>query len=93
MQMAKDEGWSTKNGSKWKTMPEQMLRYRSASFFGRIYAPEILMGFKTTDEVEDMQHFSAAKEVKAEVLKPEVDFSTPGTGFSPDFDAETGEVK
>ena len=32
MQMAKDEGWLSKNGSKWKTMPQLMLRYRAASF-------------------------------------------------------------
>src|SRR5690606_41650747 len=39
MEMAVKEGWYQKNGSKWQTMPEQMLRYRAASFFGRIYAP------------------------------------------------------
>ena len=31
---AKAEGWLTKNGSKWKTMPELMLRYRAATLFG-----------------------------------------------------------
>ncbi|MDQ7982256.1 hypothetical protein QYH69_34085 [Paraburkholderia sp. SARCC-3016] len=51
--MAVMEGWYTKNGSKWKTMPDQMLRYRTAAFFGRIYAPELLMGLPTTDELED----------------------------------------
>ena len=51
--MAVMEGWYTKNGSKWKTMPEQMLRYRTAAFFGRVYAPELLMGLPTTDELED----------------------------------------
>jgi hypothetical protein len=33
LEMAKSEGWSTKNGSKWITMPELMLRYRAAAFF------------------------------------------------------------
>jgi hypothetical protein len=51
--MAVMEGWFTKNGSKWKTMPDQMLRYRTAAFFGRVYAPELLMGLPTTDELED----------------------------------------
>jgi hypothetical protein len=51
--MAVMEGWYTKNGSKWKTMPDQMLRYRTAAFFGRVYAPELLMGLPTTDELED----------------------------------------
>jgi hypothetical protein len=52
--LAKAEGWYDKNGSKWKTMPEMMLRYRSASFFGKLYAPEILMGLQTKEENEDI---------------------------------------
>ena len=54
MQMAMDEGWLGKNGSKWKTMPEQMLKYRAASCFARTYCPEVLMGFSTADEAEDV---------------------------------------
>lgn len=54
IQMVKDEGWLNKNGSKWKTMPGQMLKYRAASFFARTYCPEVLMGFSTADEVEDI---------------------------------------
>ncbi|MGP5510916.1 recombinase RecT [Pseudomonas helleri] len=53
MQMAIDEGWLTKNGSKWQTMPEIMLRYRAASLFGRLYAPELLMGLQTQEEAQD----------------------------------------
>lgn len=53
MEMAVKEGWYTKNGSKWKTMPEQMLRYRAASFFGRVYAPELLMGLRSVEEEQD----------------------------------------
>lgn len=51
--MADAEGWSTKSGSKWKTMPEQMLMYRAAAFFVRAYAPEISMGLRSVDEIED----------------------------------------
>lgn len=51
--MANAEGWSTKSGSKWKTMPEQMLMYRAAAFFVRTYAPEISMGLRTADEIAD----------------------------------------
>ena len=51
--MAKAEGWYAKNGSKWQTMPEQMLRYRAASFFVRAYAPELSLGLATREEVED----------------------------------------
>lgn len=53
IQMAKDEGWYSRNGSKWKTLSELMLRYRSAAFFGRLYAPELLIGLKTEDELRD----------------------------------------
>ena len=52
--MAKEEGWSTKSGSKWKTMPELMFRYRAAAFFGRLYAPDVLMGMGSADEAEDI---------------------------------------
>ena len=54
IEMAKAEGWLSKSGSKWKTMPELMLRYRAATFFGRLYAPEILMGMSTSEEAVDI---------------------------------------
>lgn len=54
IQMAIDEGWIQKNGSKWRTMPEVMLRYRAASFFGKLYAPELLMGLQSREEMEDI---------------------------------------
>ena len=54
MQMAKAEGWLDKNGSKWKTMPEVMIRYRAASFFGRLHCPDLIMGIYSADEVIDI---------------------------------------
>lgn len=54
IEMAVKEGWYGKNGSKWQTMDEVMLRYRTASFFGKLYAPELLMGLVTVEESEDM---------------------------------------
>lgn len=53
MAMAKAEGWSTKAGSKWMTMPELMLRYRAAAFFARLYAPDITLGMQTSEENYD----------------------------------------
>lgn len=47
------EGWLSKAGSKWKTMPEQMFRYRTAMLLIRTYAPEVLMGMTSRDELED----------------------------------------
>ena len=62
MKMAKLEGWIDKSGSKWKTMPELMIRYRAAAFFGRLYAPEILMGMQTREEIVDVQHTEISQE-------------------------------
>lgn len=59
MKMAKAEGWIDKNGSKWKTMPTLMIRYRSAAFFGRLYAPDIMMGMHTKDELIDAEVVSS----------------------------------
>jgi hypothetical protein len=55
MQMADAEGWSKKNGSKWLTMPQQMLMYRAAAFWQRAYCPEITMGFISTEEAYDIE--------------------------------------
>jgi hypothetical protein len=52
MKMADAEKWTKNN--KWTSMPDQMLRYRSAAFFGRAYCPDILMGMLTKDEADDL---------------------------------------
>ena len=49
------EGWYTKSGSKWVTMPQLMLTYRAAAFWQRAYCPEISMGFMTAEEAEDIE--------------------------------------
>lgn len=56
MAMAKAEGWISKSGSKWKTMPGLMIRYRSAAFFARTICPELTMGMGglTTEEERDI---------------------------------------
>jgi len=53
-QMVKAEGWFDKSGSKWKTMPELMFQYRAASFFGRLYAPDIMNGMHSVEETIDV---------------------------------------
>ena len=55
MAMAKKEGWATKAGSKWLTMPELMIRYRAAAFWGRLFIPELLVGIHTEEEVVDVE--------------------------------------
>ena len=82
IELAVKEGWYGKNGSKWQTMPEVMLRYRAASFFGKLYAPELLMGIQTAEEVHDstydMELTSGGYQVTTtEIRRPEVN---PETG-------------
>lgn len=55
MQMAVDENWYGKTGSKWQTMPEIMGRYRAASFFGKLYCPDIMNGLQSADEITDSE--------------------------------------
>lgn len=50
---AKKEGW-TRN-TKYQSMPEIMLRYRSATALIRAYCPEVMIGLPPANEVEDEQ--------------------------------------
>lgn len=70
LKMAQNEGWMSKNGSKWKTMPEQMLKYRAAAFFARTECPEALMGFQTAEETLDVYGAELSKTEKI-VIKME----------------------
>jgi len=79
MLMAKKEGWSTKSGSKWLTMPELMIRYRAAAFWGRLFAGDLLVGLQTQEEVIDVESVKVsvgidelnAKVQAAPVVEPE----------------------
>ena len=53
IELAKKEGWYDKKGSKWQVYPQQMMRYRTASFFTRAYCPEVLYGYQTQEELQD----------------------------------------
>lgn len=93
--IAKQEGWYDKKGSKWKTMPDQMLRYRAAAWLIRTTAPEISMGLQTTDEIIDvegnvsdvMDDVTTTIEHNANSEVIDIEPSTPTF-----VDAETGEV-
>jgi hypothetical protein len=54
--MVKGEGWIGKPGSKWKTMPALMFRYRAGAYFANIYAPDITLGMMTSEELTDLPH-------------------------------------
>ena len=73
--MAKAEGWYGKQGSKWKTMPEVMLRYRAASFFSRTYCPDLTGGFHSQEEAMDIAESKRAdmgllsgKDLQAQII-------------------------
>jgi hypothetical protein len=85
MKLAQDEGWISRSGSKWKTMPEQMLFYRAATFFARVHAPELLNGvadqYEALDAPESYTRESEAvqrlNDLAAEVIVPDADVSGP----------------
>ena len=54
--MVEAEGWHLEKKtqkSKWVTLPDLMFHYRAATFLARIHYPEVLMGMRTMDEIED----------------------------------------
>ena len=51
--MAKKAGWYDRKGSHWQLYPEQMLRYRASAFWVRAFAPNLILGMHTADEVRD----------------------------------------
>jgi len=55
VEMAKAEGWWSRKGSKWPTMTGQMLTYRAASAWARIYCPEVSLGLVTPEEALDVE--------------------------------------
>jgi hypothetical protein len=69
--MAKAEGWYSRNGSKWPTMPGQMLRFRAGSWWQRVYCPELSLGLPTQEEVIDVEAVAVA-EVPAAAIAPAV---------------------
>jgi hypothetical protein len=68
IKIAKDEGWFSRNGSKWKTLPELMLMYRAATFFARTHAPELTMGLPTREEVFDTIDAEAVNTETGEIV-------------------------
>lgn len=65
-QLVKGEEWDKKKGSKWLTMPEQMFRYRAASWFAKSVCPEATLGMPTTEELVDMPE--SARHVDSQVV-------------------------
>lgn len=93
--ISKKEGWFAKNGSKWQSIPQQMLMYRAGSWWTRAYAPELSMGLHTADEMRDVYDAGIDEDgayvVTAESLRTAS--SAPATSESGSvIDAGTGEI-
>ena len=71
MDMADKEGWLKKNGSKWQTIPQVMLRYRAASFFARMNCPELSIGLYSKEELDDMPKKSATASLNSILAEDE----------------------
>jgi hypothetical protein len=65
--MVKAEAWDSKPGSKWKSMPDLMFRYRAAALFARTECPEVLQGLQTTEEVQDVKGYEEPQKQKTKV--------------------------
>lgn len=99
MQMAVEEGWYSKEGSKWQgSMRFQMLQYRAGTFFASIYAPDVIMGMgQSVEESHDVidvtpqpdGSFAQAKNLQELRSAPDVG-NIQETGKS--VDPETGEI-
>lgn len=91
--MAKAEGWYGKQGSKWKTMPEVMLRYRAASFFSRTYCPDLTGGFHSQEEAMDTAEpdrpdtgVLSGKDLQAQIveeIEPAMEVPAPQPALAP----------
>lgn len=103
IELAIQEGWYTKNGSKWQTMTKQMLMYRAASFWTSAYAPELSMGMRTVEEQQDI--YVDYQDVTATEVEAEKKDNANKVAIGSDLadgqdtttkavvDTETGEIK
>jgi hypothetical protein len=67
LQMAKDEGWLDKSGSKWRTLPSLMLSYRAGAFFARVHCPDVLYGVQMVEEVKDTYGYDDGEKPKVTI--------------------------
>jgi hypothetical protein len=93
MAMATAEGWI--RNPKYKSMPELMLRYRSAALLIRLYAPEVMLGYHTAEELVDVAGASAVIDAVPQQRLTRAALQSHGTQEPEQVetvDAETGEI-
>jgi hypothetical protein len=91
MQMAREEGWIGKQGSKWKTMPELMLQYRAGTFFGRVHCPDLLLGMPVGEDDARGAPTYTARERAADPLRGN-DGYRPIAGNGDPYALPAGEI-
>ena len=103
MDIAKAEGWLDRNGSKWKTMPQLMLRYRAASFFSSLNCPEVTMGLYTEDEAEEIRDIDSfdvgltavqgdvTQLAESQTASVKIDVKTPDTAGAAETSADAAD--
>lgn len=98
--LAHVEGWAKKPGSKWATIPEQMLMYRAASFWARVYAPELSLGMSTREELEDIGRVVLPADIAPgdtseleDALRADTTGAAHAAPSAPAHDPITGEVR
>jgi len=98
IEIAEKEGWTTKKGSKWLTIPDLMLKYRSAMWLIRTTCPEVLMGMQSTDELVDIAPVVIEPEAitddrpKSEQLADELESKLNGNSEQPNKRQSTFEL-
>lgn len=90
--IAKKEGWFGKNGSKWQSIPQQMLMYRAGSWWTRAYAPELSMGLHTSDEMADVYDAEFGSDGTYQVTAESLRNAAPATESGAVIDTTTGEI-
>jgi len=85
--IAKKEGWYGKNGSKWQSIPQQMLMYRAGSWWTRAYAPELSMGLHTAEEIADVFEAEQSEDGTFQVTTDSLRAKEPAQ-----VDESTGEI-
>lgn len=81
-ELVERSGWKQKNGSKWQEMPEQMYRYRAASWFASSCCPEVLLGLPTVEDMED-EGPREVREAKARVVDSSADSAAAAPADQP----------
>lgn len=92
--MSKAEGWFDRKDrdgkfvSKWRTIPEMMLRYRAAAYFGRTVCPDVTIGLRTVDEEEELVpgkeiNISPVAQLAGDSTIPTLEATGPATDIVP----------